>query len=219
VTAVTAFTLCSGDAEAAKAVTAVTALQTGAAFATFRGMLPPSVVRLEKFPTFLKLARGRSSKQRAGALIHSEREASVTVTLRVPDDSPLTFGGGQTEVSTTESFASGEHREVLLDWRLIDKTGARPEHVLFELDVQYDDDAPGTVSAGVMLEYSPVSLTMILAGVTAVAVGAAIIATRRRRVGETRAEFETSRSEPRTDARDWSAGQRSDRDRSTLTYR
>jgi hypothetical protein len=161
------------------------------------------------------MTRGRSPLQRSGALVADDNHGDVTMTLRLPPGSGLTFANGATEVSTTQTLTKGEHRTLLVDWRLVAAGALRPAHVLLEVDVRGAGDAANHGTVLIRFTWSAVSSAMMLAGISAIVVGAAIMATRRRRGDETRRGSAASRSEPRMDAPDSSAAPESGRDRST----
>jgi hypothetical protein len=157
--------------------------------------------------------------QRSGAVIHEDDPGEVTMILRVPPGSGVTFAGGETEISTTRFVDTGDHHTLLVDWRLVAEPGMRPPHVILEVDLLSEDEGPNTGTVGIQLSYAPVSVAMLLAGLAAAVIAAVLMTKRRKRAGETDLESSASRSEPRTDAPDWSAGPESGRDRSTQTYR
>jgi hypothetical protein len=182
-------------------------------------MLPPTLVRLEKFPTHLRLTRGRSGMQRSGAVIHEDDPGEVTMVLRVPPGSGVTFAGGETEISTSRHVDTGDHETLLVDWRLVAEPGMRPAFVILEVDLLSEDEGPNTGTVGIQLSYVPVSLGMLLAGIVAAIIGAVLMTKRRKRDGETLRESAASQSGPRTDAPGSSAGRESGPDRSRPTFR
>ena len=152
--------------------------------------------------------------QRSGAVIHEDDPGEVTMVLRVPPGSGVTFAGGETEISTSRHVDTGDHETLLVDWRLVTERGKRPPHVILEVDLLSEDEGPNTGTAGIQLSYAPVSLGMLLAGIAAAVIGAILIGGRRRRDDGTRRESAASPSAPRRDAPDSSAARESAHGRS-----
>lgn len=157
--------------------------------------------------------------QRSGAVLHDDDTGEVTMVLRIPPGSGVTFENSKSEIKVTRTLKHGEHHTLLADWRLLAQAGKKPPFVLIEVDLLSPDEPPNTATAGIQLTYSSVSLAALLAGVAAAVIAALLIAKRRTRDGETHREFDASRSEPLMDEYDSSAGPESGRDRSRPTFR
>ena len=134
--------------------------------------IPPTVVRLLRFPKSLTLTRKgrefRGPAKRSGALVLSERHDPVDVTLRstVPG---VTFATGGTSITRMEPFAEGEQRDLLVPWSLVVDATMRTPQILLELEVGYADTPDRhVVTVPIKLSYGRVRTT--------VAVGAAVAA-------------------------------------------
>jgi hypothetical protein len=145
-------------------------------------MRPPVVVRLEDFPEQLRLFRGSTPPQQSAVVVHSELDANVAVSMRLPYE-PFTFENGETEITQIASFTAGEQRAISLDWALRDETDAYLQYVYLEIDVYYEDqeDSLNTATVAIPLNYGMGLARMALLGaVTAAAVGTAIMTATRR---------------------------------------
>jgi len=147
-------------------------------------MRPPVVVRLQDFPERLRLFRGRTPSQQSAVVVHSDRDANIAVSVRLPYE-PFTFENGESEITQIESFTAGEQREVVLEWALHDGTDAYVQYVYLEIDVRYEDDEDSlnTATVAIPLDYGMGLKRLALIGaLAAAAVGTALMTTTRRAV-------------------------------------
>ena len=150
----------------------------------------PTIVRLLRFPTSLRLTRkGRvfaGPLKRSGALVVSERHATIDITLRVTD-TDIEFQGGEKALTVVEAFTEGEQRDLLVPWGLVVRGRTRTKLILMEVEVGYEG-TPDRHIATVPLKLTyAIPRPVVAAGVAVAAAAVAVAVARQRKSAAKRA--------------------------------